>query len=464
MAQSQILGLFANPRSVEDAVRQQIRQSAPKFENASNQRLFNAIAEAGAAFDPRVQQARQQQEIAKSVTGEFGSSKYYYGLAEQFRQRGMLQSAVVAADKAKSIEKATMDKAMAKYGSISFKDYDAQAPMIRRLIMQIEKTTDPDVRTELERQLEQAMKDGGDLVAKREAKEVGAEESAKLESQRYDKALQNVQDQFTSANTQDETVFNIRTRIVDNLENINTGFGANAITGFQALARAVGIVDGSSEYAQLSANTQSAQAIIGQLMLNQIKTLGTNPSNADREFLMKTLPSVTNEPKAIKKIADYLEARAIFAREDAKAKLDHLENNRNLVSYETPKEIYTKLQKFYDEAEVVPDQTKMSDADLEDGRRDQLVIRDVEEPKQAQPLSAQETVQKAKENQGQDPAPPRPVPRLIPIMLSSKAAQEVNLNEKGIYDMLIQRLNNGQMLNPDQADAFEYLDDIYGGQ
>lgn len=464
MAESQILGLFASPQMVETAVRQEIRQQAPQFESAPNQRLFNNIAQIGATFDPRVQRAKQQQEVAKETAGEFGSSAYYLDMAEKFRQRGMLQSAIVAADKAKSIEKATMDKAMAKYGSISFKDYDAQAPIIRRLIMQIEKTTDPDVRTELERQLEQAMKDGADLVAKREAKEVGAEETAKLESQRYDKALQTVQDQFTSANTQDETVFNIRTRIVNNLENINTGFGANAITGFQALARAVGIVDGSSEYAQLSANTQSAQAIIGQLMLNQIKTLGTNPSNADREFLMKTLPSVTNEPEAIKKIADYLEARAIFAREDAKAKLDHLEKNRNLVSYETPKEIYEKLQKFYDEAEVVPDLTEMSDADLEDARRDQLVIRDVEEPKQPQPMTAQETVQKAKEDQGQEPAPQRPVPRLIPIMLSSKAAQNLNLTERGIYDMLIERLNSGQMLNPDQADAFEYLDDIYGGQ
>ena len=464
MAESQVLGLFASPTAVQDAVRTQIRQQAPQFESAPNQRLFNAIAEAGAGFDPRVQRARQQQEVARGIQGEFGTSQYYRDMAEQFRQRGMLQSAIVAADKAKAMEKATMDKAMAKYGSISFKDYDAKAPIIRRLIMQIERTSDPVARITLQSELEKAMKEGADLVATRESKEVGAEEAAKLESQRYDKALTEVQDQFTDANTQDETVFNIRTRIVNNLDNINTGFGANVITGFQSLARAVGIVDGSSEFAELSANTQSAQAIIGQLMLNQIKTLGTNPSNADREFLMKTLPSVTNEPKAIKKIADYLEARAIFAREDAKAKLDHLEKNRNLVSYETPKEIYAKLQKFYDEADVVPDQTLMSDADLEDARRDQLVIRDIEEPKQTQPISIQETAQEVAEEQGQEPAPQRPVPRLIPIMLSSKAGQNLNLTEKGIYDMLIQRLNEGQMLNPAQADAFEYLDEIYGGQ
>ena len=55
MAESQILGLFTPPQMVETAVRQEIRQQAPEFEYAPNQRLFNNIAQAGAAFDPRVQ-------------------------------------------------------------------------------------------------------------------------------------------------------------------------------------------------------------------------------------------------------------------------------------------------------------------------------------------------------------------------------------------------------------------------
>ena len=201
MAESQILGLFASPRSVEDAVRQQIRQTAPQFENAPNQRLFNAIAEAGAAFDPRVQKARQQQEVAKSVTGEFGSSQYYYDLAEQFRQRGMLQSAIVAADKAKQIEQDLMDKATAKYGSISFVQYGSQATVIRKLITQIERTKEPAVKAELQRQLEEAFKKGAEEVADREAQEAGKSEAAKLKEQRRDKSLADVKAQFEKANT-----------------------------------------------------------------------------------------------------------------------------------------------------------------------------------------------------------------------------------------------------------------------
>lgn len=403
MAESQILGLFASPRSVEDAVRQQIRQTAPQFENAPNQRLFNAIAEAGAAFDPRVQKARQQQEVAKSVTGEFGSSQYYYDLAEQFRQRGMLQSAIVAADKAKQIEQDLMDKATAKYGSISFVQYGSQATVIRKLITQIERTKEPAVKAELQRQLEEAFKKGAEEVADREAQEAGKSEAAKLKEQRRDKSLADVKAQFEKANTNDETIFTLKNGILNNLQNINTGFGSSVITGFQQFARALGITEADSRWSVLSANTQAAQSIIGQLMLKQIKTLGTNPSNADREFLMKTLPDMSNDPEAIRKIAAFLEAKAIFLREDARAKLKHLRSgNNDLVDYETPKEVFDKLEKFYRDAGVTASRDEIPDEELED------LPRTFATP---QPASIQpEEVQSQQDADAETVEPQRPAP------------------------------------------------------
>ena len=403
MAESQILGLFASPRSVEDAVRQQIRQTAPQFESAPNQRLFNAIAEAGAAFDPRVQKARQQQEVAKSVTGEFGSSQYYYDLAEQFRQRGMLQSAIVAADKAKQIEQDLMDKATAKYGSISFVQYGSQATVIRKLITQIERTKEPAVKAELQRQLEEAFKKGAEEVADREAQEAGKSEAAKLKEQRRDKSLADVKAQFEKANTNDETIFTLKNGILNNLQNINTGFGSSVITGFQQFARALGITEADSRWSVLSANTQAAQSIIGQLMLKQIKTLGTNPSNADREFLMKTLPDMSNDPEAIRKIAAFLEAKAIFLREDARAKLKHLRSgNNDLVDYETPKEVFDKLEKFYRDAGVTASRDEIPDEELED------LPRTFATP---QPASIQpEEVQSQQDADAETVEPQRPAP------------------------------------------------------
>jgi hypothetical protein len=368
MAESQILGLFASPTAVEDAVRQQIRQTAPQFESAPNQRLFNAIAETGAAFDPRVQQARQQQEIAKNVTGEFGSAQYYYDLAEQFRQRGMLQSAVIAADKAKQIEEDLMDKATAKYGSISFGQYGSEVTTIHRLIAQITRTTDPATRQALQIELEKAFERGSAEAREREALETGAKKKAELAEERRNQSLNDVKDQFEKANANDETIFTLKNSILNNLQNINTGFGSSLITGFQQFARALGITEADSRWSVLSANTQAAQSIIGQLMLKQIKTLGTNPSNADREFLMKTLPDMSNDPEAIRKIAAFLEAKAIFLREDARAKLKHLQDDKNndLVNYETPKEVFDKLEKFYRDAGVIASRDEIPDNELED--------------------------------------------------------------------------------------------------
>ena len=153
----------------------------------------------------------------------------------------------------------------------------------------------------------------------------------------------------------------------------------------------------------MSANTQAAQSIIGQLMLKQIKTLGTNPSNADREFLMKTLPDMSNDPEAIRKIAAFLEAKAIFLREDARAKLKHLRSgNNDLVDYETPKEVFDKLEKFYRDAGVTASRDEIPDEELED------LPRTFATP---QPASIQpEEVQSQQDADAETVEPQRPAP------------------------------------------------------
>lgn len=368
MAKSQILGLFASPADVEAAVRTQMRQNAPQFGNAANQRLFDSISGIGASFDPRVQRAKQQQEIAKGIGSEIGTSQYYYDLADEFRKRGMLQSAVVAAEKGKEVEKDLMDKATAKYGAISFVQYGSQARNIRKLIMLLERNKDPAKEVVLQRQLEDAFEKGADEVAKREAQEAGSKKKAELFEVRRNDSLNKVAEAFKKANESDEVIFQLRSAITDRIDQINTGFGSSIITGFQAFARALDLTENDSEWAKLSANTQAAQSVIGQLMLKQIKILGTNPSNADREFLMKTLPTMANEPGAILQIGDFMEAKAIYARENARAQYEWLQadEKNTLVNYETPKEIYEKLEKFYRDAGVTADRAEIDDSKLED--------------------------------------------------------------------------------------------------
>lgn len=372
MAQpSQILGLFATPSQVRSAEQERFAQQAQRFQDPIAQQMYQSAGQltgaVGSLFGAKssaMQKAEDTQEIMKEIASPVGTSQYYRDLAEQFRQRGMLQSAIAAANKAQAVDDEMQDRAATKYGTISFGQYGSQVPNIRRLIAQIERTTDPAAKTALEAELQEAFKKGAGEAAQREANEAGEIEQAKFTEQRRNESKKAVQEQFEQANQQDQTVFNIRKRIVDNLANINTGVGAEAITGFQALARQFGLTEADGRWEELSSNTQAAQAIIGQQMLEQIKTLGTNPSNADREFLMKTLPAVTNEPGAIRKIADFLEAKAIFLREDARAKLAHLDSNPDLVNYETPQEIYDKLERFYEEANVTSSRTPLSDEDL----------------------------------------------------------------------------------------------------
>lgn len=368
MAQSQILGLFATPSQVRSAEQERIAQASQRFQDPIAQQMYQSGAQltgaVGSLFGVQssaMNKAKATQDLMQNIASPVGTSQYYRDLAEQFRQRGMLQSAIAAANKAQAVDDEAQERAATKYGTISFGQYGSQVPNIRRLITQIERTTDPAAKQALELELQEAFKKGAAEAAKREADEAGAIEQAKFTEQRRNESKKAVQKQFEQANQQDQTVFNIRKRIVDNLDNINTGIGAEAITGFQALARQVGLTEADGRWEELSSNTQAAQAIIGQQMLEQIKTLGTNPSNADREFLMKTLPAVTNEPGAIRKIADFLEAKAIFLREDARAKLKHLESNPDLVNYETPKEIFDKLERFYEEANVTSSRAPLPD-------------------------------------------------------------------------------------------------------
>ena len=453
MAESQILGLFASPRSVEDAVRNQIRQTAPQFESAPNQRLFNAIAETGAAFDPRVQQARQQQEIAKNVTGTFGSAQYYYDLAEQFRQRGMLQSAVIAADKAKSIEDEMMDKATTKYGSISFTQFGSEATNIRRLIMQIERTSDPAAKEALQAELQDAFAKGRKEVAEREAAEAYAEEEATLKARATEEDRKKVQALFDEANAYAQSVIRIQENIGQAVENktILTGPTAKIESNLYALGQRFGLT--SSETQEMVANTQLAESIIGQAMLKQIKTLGTNPSNADREFLMKTLPDALNSPEGIKKIINFMKLRAEAALQDAEDQKAYFEEKKTLFGYKST--AFDKLEQLFKE-EGITGSTTPSDAGTD------ITI----ESNHKKAETTTESVVKA-EDPTAEPATKQPagaVPSLIPQFLSSKKVIEQGLGERDLFQLLVDKLNAGGMLTPAQEEAYLYLDDIYGDQ
>ena len=82
--------------------------------------------------------------------------------------------------------------------------------------------------------------------------------------------------------------------------------------------------------------TQAAANVIGDALLGAIKKLGTNPSNADREFILRMLPQVNQDPDAIRLIHQYLIEKALFAQEELNARSRWLDENDDLSNYVPP--------------------------------------------------------------------------------------------------------------------------------
>lgn len=58
------------------------------------------------------------------------------------------------------------------------------------------------------------------------------------------------------------------------------------------------------------ANSEIFNANAKQFVLAQIKMLGANPSNADREFIEKTVPSLSTDPGALPRLLNFIEGKA----------------------------------------------------------------------------------------------------------------------------------------------------------
>ncbi len=58
------------------------------------------------------------------------------------------------------------------------------------------------------------------------------------------------------------------------------------------------------------ANSEQFNAVANQFVLNSIKSLGANPSNADREFIEKTVPRLSTDPNSLPLLLNYMEGKA----------------------------------------------------------------------------------------------------------------------------------------------------------
>jgi hypothetical protein len=85
---------------------------------------------------------------------------------------------------------------------------------------------------------------------------------------------------------------------------IYEGGGANAKAAIGSL---IGGLTGITPKEQAGSEQFNAEA--SNLVLGQIKSLGANPSNADRDFIMKTIPQLTTNPEARTAMIDFMERK-----------------------------------------------------------------------------------------------------------------------------------------------------------
>lgn len=78
------------------------------------------------------------------------------------------------------------------------------------------------------------------------------------------------------------------------------------------------------------ANSQVASKHLAEQVLGRIKALGVNPSNADRDFIMKTIPMLTNDPAAFTRLTNYVQSMSLRAVDAHNAAADRLHATKGL--------------------------------------------------------------------------------------------------------------------------------------
>lgn len=93
-----------------------------------------------------------------------------------------------------------------------------------------------------------------------------------------------------------------------NQQQLMSGSFATGRVGALNLLNTLGMTSGQD--AAKLANSEQYTKVTGDLLLDKIKKLGTNPSNTDREFIAKIVPQLENSPAARQELINYLVKKA----------------------------------------------------------------------------------------------------------------------------------------------------------
>jgi hypothetical protein len=111
---------------------------------------------------------------------------------------------------------------------------------------------------------------------------------------------------------------------------VSGSFATNRV-GVLNLLNTLGMTSGKDT--QTLANSEQYSKVTGDLLLDKIKKLGTQPSSTDREFIAKILPQLENSAAARQELINYLANRASEVVSEVRAMDTYARKNRGLGGY-----------------------------------------------------------------------------------------------------------------------------------
>jgi hypothetical protein len=116
-----------------------------------------------------------------------------------------------------------------------------------------------------------------------------------------------------------------------NQQNITSGTFASGRVGVANFFNTIGLL-GANDVKKL-ANSEAYTKSAGDLVLAKIKSLGSNPSNADREFIVRIVPQLENSPQARAELISYLQKRANDVIKESSSLESYARQNKGLSGY-----------------------------------------------------------------------------------------------------------------------------------
>jgi hypothetical protein len=116
-----------------------------------------------------------------------------------------------------------------------------------------------------------------------------------------------------------------------NQQNITSGTFASGRVGVANFFNTIGLL-GPNDVKKL-ANSEVYTKSAGDLVLAKIKALGSNPSNADREFIVRIVPQLENSPQARAELISYLQKRANDVIKETGSLETYARQNKGLSGY-----------------------------------------------------------------------------------------------------------------------------------